>query len=82
MDAQLHKGSGMPGTIVDRKQRLLAYVRLALGLLQMFGAVFAATLLIQIGLTALVLATVIVTGMLTLASLLFFKGSRSSRARL
>lgn len=51
-----------------------ALARLALGLIQMFGAVFSVTLIVQDGLTSLALLTAMVTGVLTLISVVLFGG--------
>lgn len=53
-------------------------VRLSLGFLQMFGAVFSATLLIYTGASMLALTSVIITGAFTTLSILLF-GSRRSK---
>ena len=57
-----------------RDTRRWAVARLALGFLQMFGAVFSATLIIQNGLTSLALASALTTGLLTLLSTVLFGG--------
>lgn len=54
-----------------------AVVRLVLGLLQMFGAVFAATLIVQTGLNSLSLGIALATGLLTLLSISLFGGGMS-----
>lgn len=66
---------------VGRKERRRACVRLALGLLQMSGAVFSATLLVQTGITALALIAVATTGALTMVSVLLFGARRSKTSR-
>ena len=57
-----------------RDTRRWAVARLALGFLQMFGAVFWATLVIANGLTSLALTAALITGLLTLFSTLLFGG--------
>jgi hypothetical protein len=56
-----------------------AVVRLILGFLQMFGAVFSVTVLVRTGVTALALIAVGVTGVLTTVSVLLFGARRSKR---
>jgi VIT1/CCC1 family predicted Fe2+/Mn2+ transporter len=51
-----------------------ATARLALGFLQMFGAVFSATLIVQSGLTSLALIAALITGLLTLLNVGLFGG--------
>ncbi|HZU30222.1 MAG TPA: hypothetical protein VFB79_03850 [Candidatus Angelobacter sp.] len=51
-----------------------AIVRLVLGLLQMFGAVFAAVLIVQTGLNSVSIGAAIATGLLTLLSISLFGG--------
>jgi len=53
--------------------RRWALIRLILGFLQMFGAVFSVGLIVHSGITPLALAAVIVTGMFTGISLLLFQ---------
>jgi hypothetical protein len=60
-------------------KRPWASVRLALGFLQMFGAVFSVTLLFQTGVTAHTLLAVAITGVLTTVSILLFGARRSER---
>jgi hypothetical protein len=57
-------------------ERGRAGVRLILGLAQMAGAAVGACLLIRTGITDLTLGVVGVTGLLTIASRRFFKGTR------
>jgi hypothetical protein len=57
-------------------ERGWAGVRLVLGLAQMVGATVGACLLLQTGITSLTLGVVGVTGLLTVASRRFFKGTR------
>ena len=53
--------------------RRWAIVRLILGFLQMFGAVFSVGLIVHSGITLLALASVIVTGAFTGTSMLLFQ---------
>lgn len=55
-----------------RETRRWAVARLALGFLQMFGAVFSATLVIENGLTSLAFTAALITGLLTLLSTVLF----------
>lgn len=57
-----------------RDTRRWGLARLALGFLQMFGAVFSATLVIENGLTSLALTAALITGLLTLLSTVLFGG--------
>ena len=57
-------------------ERGWAGVRLVLGLAQMAGATVGACLLLRTGITGLTLGVVGVTGLLTVASRRFFKGTR------
>lgn len=63
------------------RERKWAFVRLALGFLQVFGAALGAGLLLQTGVTKLVLAVVLVTGLCTTASVLLFGGRTARRDR-
>ena len=64
---------------VDRRdERSWAIVRLALGMTQMAGAVVSLVLLVETGVTAVTLATVVVTCVSTSVSVLLF-GSRKPR---
>lgn len=62
-----------------RTIRRWAFVRLILGFLQMFGAVFSVTLLVRTGVTVPALIAVTVTGVLTTVSVLLFGARRSKR---
>lgn len=53
--------------------RRWAIVRLILGFLQMFGAVFSVSLILHSGITSMALASVIVTGTFTGISMLLFQ---------
>ncbi len=66
-------------TTSARNIRRWAAVRLILGFLQMFGAMFSVTLLVRTGVTALALIAVAVTGVLTTVSILLFGARRSKR---
>jgi hypothetical protein len=57
-------------------ERGWAGVRLVLGLAQMAGATVGVCLLLRTGITGLTLGVVGVTGLLTVASRRFFKGTR------
>ena len=59
----------MNATIIRR----WALLRLILGFLQMFGAVFAVALLVQSGITPLAISVVLVTAVFTGASQLIFQ---------
>ncbi len=61
------------------KKRRWAWVRLALGLLQMAGAASSVTLLVRTGITALALIAVTITGLLTTVSILLFGVRRTKR---
>jgi hypothetical protein len=52
----------------------MAMARLALGFLQMFAAVFSATLVIENGLTSFALTAALITGLLTLLNTVLFGG--------
>lgn len=58
--------------------RRWAWVRLVLGFLQMFGAVFSAVLIFRVGITPMSVAAVIGTGMVTGISRLLFHGRRNA----
>ena len=66
-------------TTSARNIRQWPVVRLILGFLQMFGAVFSVTLLVRTGVTAIALIAVAVTGVLTTVSVLLFGARRSKR---
>ena len=70
----------IPVALPSRSERRWSQVRLSLGLAQMFGAVFSATLLIYTGVSVLALASVIVTVVFTTISILLF-GARRSKGR-
>jgi hypothetical protein len=53
-------------------------LRFALGMAQMFGAVFSLTLVLELGITALSLTSVIGTGLLTGLSRFLFKRKGST----
>ena len=57
---------------LSREQRW-AMVRLALGFMQMFGAVFALTLILWTGVTVWSLGAVVATGLVTGTSLVLFR---------
>ena len=57
---------------LSREQRW-AMVRLAFGFVQMFGAVFALTLIVWTGVTVWSLGTVVATGLVTGTSLVLFR---------
>ena len=63
-----------------RQTQRLVFVRMALGILQMIGAVSSAGLMLHSGLNALSLTFVVMTSLLTAASNVFF-GSRSDRKK-
>jgi NADH:ubiquinone oxidoreductase subunit 4 (subunit M) len=63
-----------------RQTHHLAFVRMALGILQMIGAVSSAGLLFHSGVNALSLTFVVMTSLLTAVSVVFF-GSRSDRKK-
>ena len=63
-----------------RQTQRLAFVRMALGILQMIGAVSSAGLLFHSGVNALSLTFVVMTSLLTGASVVLF-GSRSERKK-
>lgn len=56
------------------QERRWAFVRMALGLLQMAGAAFSLTLLFLTGVNTVSLGAVAVTGILTTISILLFGG--------
>lgn len=58
-------------------ERRWALVRVALGILQMFGASMGAVLLFQTGVTRLSLLVVVITGLCTTLSVLLFGGRKS-----
>lgn len=62
----------------SRATRHWALLRVGLGTAQIFGAVFAATLLIRGGVSDIALLVVVATGLCTTVSVLLF-GSRSPR---
>lgn len=66
-------------TTSARNIRRWALIRLILGFLQMFGAVFSVTLLVRTGVTVLALISVAVTSVLTTVSVLMFGARRSKR---
>lgn len=72
-------GVKMPDEVLDRKERRWAWVRVALGLLQMAGAAFSVTLLARTGVTALALIAVTITGLLTTLSILLLGARRAKR---
>lgn len=67
-------------TVDPRATRGWALLRIGLGTAQVFGAVFAATLLVQGGVTDVALLAVVATGLCTTLSVLLF-GSRSPRRK-
>ncbi len=69
----------MAGAVPGRSERRWAWVRLSLGLIQMFGAVFSVTLLVYTGVSVLALSSVIITGVFTTASILLFGARRFKR---
>ena len=76
---------GLPGPrIIDRSVQRWATVRFILGCLQMFGAAISLGLFLVNGITPLVLGAVVVTGIITTISILFFqvwkRGANLSRA--
>jgi hypothetical protein len=71
----------MPDAVPTQSERRWAWVRLVLGLAQMFGAVFSVTLLVRTGVTAVALIAVALTGVLTTVSVLLFGARRSKRER-
>ena len=69
----------MPSAVPGCSERRWAWVRLSLGLIQMFGAVFSVTLLVYMGVSVLALTSVIITGVFTTASILLFGARRPKR---
>lgn len=69
----------LPDAVSTQSERRWAWVRLSLGLAQMFWAVFSVTLLVRTGVTALALTAVALTGVLTTVSVLLFGARRSKR---
>jgi hypothetical protein len=62
----------------DATERRLGFVRLVLGVLQVFGAALTLTLLVLTGISKLSLGAAIATGLLTTISILLFGGRRSA----
>lgn len=62
-------------------ERRWAIVRYLLGMAQMFGATFSAVLLFLTGVNSLSLGGVIITGLLTIASVLLFGGHSAEREK-
>lgn len=71
----------MQNVLVAQKERRWAWIRLVLGLAQMFGAVLSVTLLVLTGVTSAALTVVAVAGLLTTVSVLLFGGRRSKDSR-
>ena len=77
-------GSSVPGLDAVRSDRPIserrwALIRVALGILQMFGASMGAVLLFQTGVTRLSLLVVVITGLCTTLSVFLF-GRRNSKS--
>lgn len=62
----------------DPRTRRWAKIRIALGMVQMFGAAFSVVLLLQGGVTDIALVAVVLTGLCTTISVLLF-GRRSPK---
>lgn len=62
----------------NASERRWGFVRLVLGVLQVFGAALTLTLLVHTGITQLSLGAAVVTGLLTTVSILLFGSRRSS----
>ena len=71
----------MQNVLVVQKERPWAWIRLLLGLAQMFGAILSVTLLVLTGVTSAALIVVVVTGLLTTVSVVLFGGRRSKDSR-
>ena len=71
----------MQNVLVVQKERRWAWIRLLLGLAQMFGAILSLTLLVLTGVTSAALTVVAVTGFLTTVSIVLFGGRRSKDRR-
>lgn len=63
----------------DARQRQRAILRLVLGQAQVFGAALAFVLLLEEGPTTPVIAVTVLTGLLTIVSLLLFRVTRRDR---
>jgi hypothetical protein len=59
--------------VLEGRQRKQAILRLVLGQAQVFGAALAFVLLLLEGPTALVISVTVVTGLVTLVSMLLFR---------
>lgn len=68
----------MRNVLVVETERRWAWIRLLLGLAQMFGAVLSVTLLVLTGVTSAALTVVAVTGLLTTVSVVLFGGRWSA----